>query len=298
MSLELTAFSQSIASLVARAGASIVRVDARAHHSASGVVYSRDGLILTASHAVERDDGIVVHTHDGRALEARLIGRDIGTDLALLSVGAEANLEPLAFADASAIAVGNLVFSVGRPGKTTRATSGIVSAFGESYRASHHGKIEHYLESDAALRPGFSGGALVGSDGRAIGMVTGAIVRGTTIAVPTITIERIVKALTKDGGVRRGYLGIGSYPVRLSGAIAARVGRSEGAVIVAIEADGPAERGGLVQGDVLVAIDGTPTAHPAQVAAALDDKADSEVRVEFVRGGALQSLTIKTSARR
>lgn len=298
MTIDLTAISQSIADTIARVAPSIVRVEARGHHSSSGFVFSADGLIVCANHTVERDEGITVHTHDGRALEATLVGRDVGTDIAVLSVDRSAEIPAISLADVSATRVGQLAFSVARPGKTARATSGIVSAFGESYRTAHHGRIDHYLESDADLRPGFSGGALIDGKGDALGMVTGSIVRGTTIAVPSDTIARVVGALTKEGGVRRGFLGVGSYPVRLSPAVAARVGRSEGAVIVAIEPDGPAERAGLVQGDVLVAIDETATAHPAQVAAALEDKADREVKVEFVRGGKLESVTVKAGHRR
>jgi serine protease DegQ len=298
MTIELTAFSQSIADTIARVAPSIVRVEARGQQASSGVVFTDDGLVLTANHSVERDEAITVHTHDGRALEARLVGRDPSTDLAVLAVDRAAGLAPIAHADTGSIRVGQLAFNVARPGKTTRATSGIVSAFGESYRTSHHGKIDHYLESDAALRPGFSGGALIDADGRLLGIVTGAIVRGTTVAIPVVTAERVLRALTREGGVRRGFLGVGSYPVRLSAAVAARVGRAEGAVIVAIEPDGPAERAGLVQGDVLLAIDETPTAHPAQVAAALEDKADSDVRVDFVRGGEAKSVTVKAGRRR
>lgn len=297
MTIDLSVISQSIADTIAKVAPSIVRVEARGHHASSGFVFG-DGLIVTANHSVERDDAITVHTHDGRALEATLVGRDVGTDLAVLSTDRSAQLPVISLADVSATRVGQLAFTVARPGKTARATSGIVSAFGESFRTAHHGRIDHYLESDAELRPGFSGGALIDAQGMALGMITGAIVRGTTLAIPSDTIARVVSALTREGGVRRGFLGVGSYPVRLSPAVSSRVGRGEGAVIVAIEPDGPAERAGLVQGDVLVAIDGIATAHPSQVAAALEDKADREVNVEFVRGGKLESVTVKAGHRR
>jgi serine protease DegQ len=296
MSIDLALLSDSLSKLVASASPSIVRVEARAHRPSSGVVYADKGLILTANHALERDEPITVHTHDGASHPAKLIGRDAGTDLAVLEVAA--TLDALRFSDADGVKVGQLVLAVGRPGKTARATSGIVSAFGESYRTQHNGRIDHYLESDADLRPGFSGGALVATSGAALGVVTGAIVRGVMVAIPTATVARVVGELGAHGRVRRGYLGVGSYPVRLAPSVAASVGKHEGAVIVAVEPDGPADRAGLLQGDVLLSIDGVATAHPAQVAAALEDKADVDVRVELVRGGALITRTVKTGHRR
>ncbi len=298
MAIELKEISRALSEIVAKVAPSIVRVDGRTQRGASGVVYSAQGLVLTANHALERDEHLTVHTHDGRSLDAKLLGRDPGTDLAVLEVDATAGLTPLAFAKADDVAVGQIVLAIARPGKTARATSGIVSAFGESYRTQHNGRVDHYLESDAELRPGFSGGALIDTDGRALGIVTGSIVRGTTVAIPSITIERVVSELGAHGRVRRGYLGVGSYPVRLSPSVAAAIGKAEGAVIVAVEPDGPAERSGLLQGDVLIAIDGHPTAHPAQVAAALEDKADADVKIELVRGGKLETLTVKTGHRR
>lgn len=298
MAIELKEISRALSALVARVSPSIVRIDGRAQHGASGVVYTAQGLILAANHAIERDENLTVTTHDGRVLDAKLVGRDPGTDLAVLEVDATAGLAPLPFVDASEIAVGQLVLTVARPGKTARATSGIVSAFGESYRTHHNGRVDHYLESDADLRPGFSGGALVDTDGRALGVVTGAIVRGTTVAIPTATVERVVKELGAHGRVRRGYLGVGSYPVRLAPSVAGVAAKTEGAVIVAVEPDGPAEKAGLLQGDVLLSIDGQPTAHPAQVAAALEDKADVDVKIELVRGGEVKIITVKTGHRR
>jgi S1-C subfamily serine protease len=295
--LDLSQFSQSLAAIVAKVAPSIVRVEARASRASSGVVFS-DTLVLTANHALERDEHITVHTHDGRALTATLRGRDPGTDLAILELAAADALSPLTFAPADGLQVGHLVLSIARPGKTARATSGIISAFGESYRTQSNGKIDHYLESDADLRAGFSGGALVNTDGAALGIVTGGIVRGTTVAVPTKTARRVVEELASHGRVRRGYLGVGSYPLRLSPAVAARVGQSEGAVLVAVEPEGPADKGGLLQGDVLLAIDGEPIGHPAHVAAALEDKADAEVTLRVLRAGEIREFRVTAARRR
>jgi S1-C subfamily serine protease len=297
MTTDLSLFSDALATRVAAAAPSIVRVEGGAHASLSGVVFD-PGVVVTTLQAVEHNETPTVHTHDGRALPARLLGRDPGTDLALLELGADAGLSPLPFADSDSVRVGQIVLSIARPGRSIRATSGIVSAFGEGYRTSMQGRVDRYLESDAALRPGFSGGALLSLDGSALGIVTGAIVRGTTVAIPTATVRRVVDELSSHGRVRRGYLGVGSYPIRLAPSLATAAGQGEGAVVVAVEPDGPADRAGFVQGDVLLAVNDARVAHPSQVAAAIEDRADAEVRVRLARGGELRELVVTVGHRR
>jgi S1-C subfamily serine protease len=297
MTTELSLWSDALATRVAAASPSIVRVDGGAPGGSSGVVFA-PGVVVTTLQAVERDDALMVYTHDGRALPARLLGRDSGTDLAVLGLAPDTALEPLRFAESDAVRVGQLVLSVARPGRTVRATSGIVSAFGEGYRTPMQGRVDRYLESDAPLRPGFAGGALLSADGAALGIVTGAIVRGTTVAIPTSTVRRVVAEVASHGRVRRGYLGVGSYPIRLSAALAARFGQGEGAVVVAVEPDGPADRAGILQGDVLLGVDDARVSHPSQVAAAIEDRADSAVRVRALRGGDLRELVVTVGHRR
>src|SRR2546430_2405461 len=169
MSIPGTELSELLASLVEGTGKSLVRVDANRRRASTGIVW-REGVIVTAAHTVHGEDGITVDFGDGADVPATLQGRDDATDVAVLKVdppkGTPANSGGL-----DGVKVGNLVLMLGRPGKTVRATSGIVSALGtDSWRTRGGTEIERYLEADAPHQPGFSGGPLVALDGRVLGL--------------------------------------------------------------------------------------------------------------------------------
>ena len=170
---DLLSLSQSIASLVERLAPSIVRVEARRRRGATGIVWSNEGHILTTSHSVENEGQIQINLPEGRSVTAEFVGRDPSTDLALLKTEAT-GLTPLAPAPLDGVKVGHLVLALGHPGRTTRATLGIVSALGDEWRTHAGGRIHRYLETDADLPPGFSGGPLVDAQGRFLGLLTAA----------------------------------------------------------------------------------------------------------------------------
>jgi S1-C subfamily serine protease len=289
--------SESLSSVVEASAPGVVRVDARRHWPSSGVVWSADGTIVTAAHTIERDEDIEVTLADGTTLEAELKGRDEGTDVAVLRVAAKGLARP-AWSGLEGTKVGQLVLALSRPGKTIRATSGIVSALGEAtWRTPAGGTLERYLQSDIALQPGFSGGLLVNAHGHALGLDTSGILRDHALAVPTETVARVVEEVLAHGSVRRGFLGVGAQTVRLPEAFAKLAAQPAGLLLVAIAPDSPAAKAGLLLGDVLFSFAGASVTAPEDLLAALEDKVGQEARARFLRGGELKELPVVVGSR-
>jgi S1-C subfamily serine protease len=298
MSSVLIDLSDDLANIVATTGPAVVRVDARHRMPASGILWSSDGVIVTTHHVVERDENLVVGLPNGEAIPASLVGRDPTTDLAVLRVQAS-GLTPLTWAEADALNVGHLVLALGRPGKTVQAILGVVSALGGSWRTRGGGQIDHYLQTDVVMYPGFSGGPLVNAAGHIVGVNTSALIRGTSLALPTATVRRVIEDLVAHGQVRRGYLGIGTQPARLPAALAERLGQETGLLLVSVEPGSPAERGGLFMGDTIVTFDGQAMRHHDDLLALLSsDQVGVKVPLRIVRGGELQELQIVIGERR
>lgn len=284
--------SDALVTTVKAAGTSLVRVEARRRLPASGIVWSADGLIVTAHHVIRRDTNIPVGLPDGETVEAALIGRDPSTDLALLRAEAQ-DLTPPTWAEPDTLAVGHMVLALGRPGQTVQATLGIVSALGGSWRTRHGGQVDHYLQTDVVMYPGFSGGPLVSAAGQVIGINTSALVRGTSLALPTPTVRRVVETLLAHGQVRRGFLGVGAQPVSLPEALAETLKQETGLLLVSVEPDSPAEQGGLFLGDTLIALDGQPVRHPDDLLAFLSgDKIGATASIRILRSGQVQEVEV------
>jgi S1-C subfamily serine protease len=255
-------------------------------------MWSPDGLIVTAHHVVQNDDNISVGLPDGKRSPAELVGRDSTTDLAVLRIP-EANLVPRTWADADRLQVGHIVLALGRPGESVQATLGIVSALEGAWRTRGGGQIDHYLQTDVVMYPGFSGGPLVNAAGHVIGIGTSALRRGTSLAVPTATVRRVVEDLTKHGQVRRAYLGVGIQPARLPAELAAQLEQETGLMLVSVEPGSPAANAGLFMGDTLVSFDGQPVRHYDDLLSQLTgDRIGVTVAVRFVRGGELLELKV------
>jgi S1-C subfamily serine protease len=288
----LTQISREMAAAVAAASPGVVRVEARRRLPASGVVWSADGLIVTAHHVVEQEENIGVGLGDGRTAPAKLVGRDPTTDLALLRAEAT-GLAPPAWAGPESLRVGHLALALGRPGKTVQGTLGVVSALGEGWRTPMGGRVDRYLQTDAAMYPGFSGGPLIDAEGRVIGINTSALLPNRGLTVPTPTVRRVVETLLAHGAVRRGYLGVGAQPARLPPALAQQLGQETGLLVVSVQQGSPAEATGVLLGDTIVAVDGQPVRHLDELLALLDgDQIGKAVQVRFVRGGQLRELKV------
>ncbi len=294
----LSALSEELAAAVEVAGASVVRVDARRGNASSGIVWDAAGHILTADHTIEHETEIPVHAGDGRALQATLVARDPGSDLALLRTTPD-GLTPIAHAPEDSARVGSLVLAIGRPGPAgTMATMGIISAGGGSWRTARGSQLEQYVRTDATLYPGFSGGPLVDALGRLVAVNSWTLSQGAGLAIPVGTAARLVQALAQ-GGVKRAFLGVGTQVVPLPQSLRESIGGQEsGLIVLSLVPDGPAERAGFFIGDVLVSIEGDPLANPDALQAQLTpERVGKPVTINIVRGGELRDLSVEPGQR-
>lgn len=283
----LQTLSNGLADAVDRAAKSIVTVNAR-RRPISGIAHSAD-LVLTIDHVLEGEDTASVTTPDGRTLEAQVLGRDPATDLALLRVP-DGNLEPATVAT-DAARVGQMALLVARP-DGVMASSGIVSAVGGPLRMGRGISLEAYIRTDATPYPGFSGGALIDASGAVLGVTNAGLARGLGLAIPAALAWRAGAALV-SGGVKRGWLGIGSQPVRLPEGSR----QSVGLLIVSVEPGSPAASG-LLLGDVLVGFDGQQLEDTDELQAMLiGDRVGKAVPVEVIRAGKLETVQITVGER-
>jgi S1-C subfamily serine protease len=288
----LSDLSSALAGTVQAASKSVVRVEGRRRLAASGIIWSADGIIVTADHVVRRDDGIGIGLPDGQKANAEVVGRDPTIDLAVLRVSV-AELEGAQVGLSDKLQVGHLVLALGRPGQGIQATLGIVSALGEAWRTPAGGQLDRYLQTDVLMYPGFSGGPLVDASGRVLGMNTSAVLRGISLAIPGSDIESTVQALLDHGKVRRGFLGAALQPVRLPGQLAQETGQQTGLLVLSVTPDGPADQAGLVLGDTVVALDGNAVRHLDELMALLSsDIVGTAVPVRIVRGGQVQEISV------
>ena len=291
-----SALSEAFAAIVEKSSASVVRVEARRRSPSSGIVWSSDGLVVTAQHAVERDEEIEIGFFDGRTAEAKLVGRDPGSDVALLRVAAaDLVVPPWSTAEPK---VGHLVLSVARPGRTARASMGIASAVSGEWRSPAGGRLERYLQTDIAPQPGFSGSLLVDDRGNGLGMNTASLLRGHSLTVPTETLRRVTEALVAHGRIRRAFVGLGSMPIRLPVKAARASGQESALLVIAVQPDGPADLSGVLLGDALLALDGHALTQVDDLIEALtEERIGAELKFRILRAGEVREVAIRAGAR-
>jgi len=289
MGSTLQMLSDNLAAAAERVGQRVVAIKARRRIPSSGILW-RDGIVVTAQHTIQREEDIVITLADGTTAPADLVGRDPGTDLAALRV-AKADGGPIDVAPLEALRVGSLVLALGRPGRELTAALGLVSAVGDAWRTWHGGRIDRLIRLDIGIYDGFSGGPLVDADGRVLGVNTSTLLRGVPTAVPAATVDRVLAQLLEHGHVPTGYLGVGMQPVRLPS-------KRTALMVVSVDPDGPAGRGGVLLGDVITAIDDQAVAEPADVLAQLDAaRVGKTARLGLVRAGQLASVTVTVGQR-
>jgi serine protease DegQ len=293
----LSRLSEGMADAVERIGLSVVQVNGRRRRSASGVVYA-PARVLTASHVVEREEDLSVGTGEGRTVEARLIGRDPSNDLAVLEVS-ELGDRTVAEPAAGGVRVGQISLAVARPSREgIRASFGVISSVGGPLRTGRGARLERYVQTDATPYPGFSGGPLINTEGAVLGITTLGFARGVALAVPAEVAWRAAEMLSERGSIKRGYLGILSQPVRLPAAQRAGLQGSGGLLVVGVEDDSPAGKGGMLLGDILVSLDATSVADTDELQALLtSDRVGREVPVDVIRGGELTTLRVTVGER-
>jgi S1-C subfamily serine protease len=293
----LADLSNALAEAVTNAGPSVVRVEARRRIPATGIVWSADGVILTAHHVVTQDENISLGLVDGKTVSATLVGRDPTTDVAVLRADAK-DLSPFTEANKQELGVGHLVLALGRPGKSVQATLGIISALGDGWRTRMGGAIDRYLQTDVVMYPGFSGGPLVDANGRLVGLNTSALSDGVSLALPTSTLGRVAESLLAHGRVRRGYLGVSTQRVRLPEALKGELGQKSGLLVISVEPDSPAEKGGLTLGDTIVSLANEVVhSHDDLLALLTGDRVGTAVPMRIVRGGQVQTLDVTIGER-
>jgi serine protease DegQ len=293
----LAALSDGMADAVEKAGTSVVRVNGRRRRPASGVVYAPD-MVLTASHALEREEDLTVGVGDGRTLAARFVGRDPSTDLAVLRVE-DLKVDAAPPAEGAA-RIGQLVLAVGNPGRGEgpRASLGVVSSVGGPMRTWRGPRLERYIQTDATAYPGFSGGPLIDARGNVLGIMTTGLARGAALAVPAELAWRVAKNLEERGSVRRGYLGILSQPVRLPDGQRVGLTQRGGLLVVGVEEGSPAGRGGLIIGDILATLEGQPVEDTEDLLVLLTgERVGREVEAGVIRGGELRTLRVTVGER-
>ena len=299
MSTELIDLSNALVRETDRAAASICAIHTEARGSSSGVVW-RTGVLVTAEHALRRDEEIHVTLPDGRVVPATLAGRDASTDLAVLKC-AEAVTPVAEPSDVSAIKPGSLVLVVGR----TRASGpvaalGTVSLVASERRTWLGAPLSPYIRLDVGLQPTAVGGAVIDAHGRTIGIASPRFARFGAIAVPAATVNRVVDALLQAGHIPHGYLGVGLHPVRLPEALRQMLGRKEktAAIVVEVEPEGPAHKAGIMIGDLLISFGGHPISRVEDVHAQLTaDVISKSIILKFARGGAAQETSIVVGER-
>ncbi len=291
--------SNDLAAAVERAGAGTVTVNGRRRMPASGIVWGGDGTIVTANHVVEREDELTIGLPDGRTVDAILVGRDPGSDLAVLKI--EATGVAAAERADEPVKTGHLVLAIGRPGPSgPMASFGVVSLVGGPWRRQQGGSIDSFIRADVAMLPGFSGGPLVNAAGRVVGLNSSHLGRSGGMTIPNAAIDAVAASLREHGKVRRGFLGIGAQSVGLSAALAKAAGieQEQGLIVVGVEAGGPADNAGVYQGDVIVSVAGSPVATVEE----LQDRLTGElvgttIPITVIRGGALAKIDVTVAER-
>jgi serine protease Do len=291
----LDAYSQVVTRVAQQLSPSVANVRLR-RGAGSAVAITPDGFLLTSAHVVERSREGAVSFADGSELRFTVAGRDPLSDLAVLRTDTS-DLVAAQLGDAGELRVGQLVVAIGNPrGFGGSVTAGVVSALGRSLPVGPRGAqrlVENVVQTDAALNPGNSGGALANGDGRVVGINTAVAGVGLGLAVPINDVtRRIVHALMTEGAVRRAYLGIAGGSRPLPPRVAQRVGRSTGVEVIEVVPGSPADRAGIRPEDLLLTLDGTPLHGVDDLQRLMtDDRIDHRAEARLVRGD--RELTVE-----
>jgi S1-C subfamily serine protease len=281
---DIKSLSNGLTAAVETAAASTLLVDARRRYPASGIAYAAD-LVLTADHVITREEEICIGLPDGKSLPATIAGRDPGSDLALLRLSEKA-LSPAKIAKDPK--VGQIVLALGRPSEAgMQASFGIITSISGPARTWRGGLLDQFLQTETVPYPGFSGGPLVNVAGEVLGLNTSGLTRGESLTIPVSVAWPIAEALAKDGSVKRGYLGVRTQAVEA------------GLLVLWLEKDGPAEKGGLLIGDILVKVNShTLSAADDLFAALTSDTVGKSTPVEVLRGGQPKTISLTVGERK
>jgi S1-C subfamily serine protease len=300
----LDAYSRAVIDVVERVGPAVVRLDVKSRNdrrsggTGSGVIVAPDGLVLTNSHVVGGSARASVTTVDGRTLDARVVGDDPDTDLALVRIDSPVTLPAAVLGDSKRLKRGQLVVAIGNPlGFESTVTTGVVSALGRSLRSRSGRLIDDVIQTDAALNPGNSGGPLVSSHGEVVGINTAVIMgaQGICFAVAANTANFVLGELVRHARVRRAFIGISAQQTAIPRRLrhAAAIAQETGVMIAELEPKSPASQAGLLSGDIILALDGVSVTGADDLIRLLaGDKIGRTVEIDVLRLGKPRRFTL------
>jgi S1-C subfamily serine protease len=292
MQSSLVEFSNNLADAVAQAGGFVIGVPEGGREGVSGTLW-RDGIAVTAAHTIRGYDEVTAVLPSGVETKATVAGRDSGTDIAVLKLAQQTGSAPLG--NGAQPRVGEIVLAVGRRGmQGLAATYGIISAIGGPWRTWQGARVDRWLRLDLNPFTGFSGGPIVNARGEVLGIATSGP-RRSVVTLPVSTVDAVVNQVLQRGRVSRGYLGIGVQPVAFPEAARQSLGTGSdrGLLIVTVAPGSPAEKAGLLLGDLVVAIEGSPIHGMRSLQSTLDsENVGKPVTVEIIRGGKLLKLPL------
>ena len=295
----IATFSDQLADVVERTGASVVALHARRAYPSSGLLWQR-GVLVTAAHTIRRETDITAVLSDGSATSATLAGVDRGTDVAVLRLeGAQG--EPARLNEKAKVRPGNYVIAVARGADgALAASSGIIARTGGEWRTWRGGRMDRLIQLDGGLWPGFSGAPIADVGGQIIGIGTSALARGRAVVIPASVLHRVVERLLAHGRVTHAYLGVGTQSVEIPAPLRDRLklDSTQGLIVLSIASGGPAEAAGVTLGDVLIALDATPVADSESLMSVLAGQSvGSRVQLQLIRGGELRSVVVTLGER-
>ena len=295
----LETISNEFAAAADGAGGSVVAVHARRWMPTSGIEWKK-GVIVTAHHGVRRDEDIKVLLPGGQVAAAKLAGRDPSTDLAVLRIDEGTSREPK-FGDSTNLKLGHLVLALGRTRRGDLvASSGIIGGISGEWKSWRGGQLDQHIRLDLALYPGFSGGPLLNARGEVVGINTRGLAHGRAVTVPVATVNRVVEELLERGHIARPYLGIAMQPVEVPENMRSRLPAQMrvGLLVMQVENGGPAERAGVLLGDVLFEVSGETVEHVDAIQDSLATaKIGDVLRIRVIRAGEIKPVSITLGER-
>jgi S1-C subfamily serine protease len=292
--MTLSSLNEDLKALFDRASASVLEVRARRRMPSSGVAWSADGLVVAAEHTVEEEGRIEIATSRGETFDAEVVGRDPTTGVALLSAK-KARLSVPEWRETSGLAAPELVVVVAASKAGRRASLAAASVVSGEWSTDSGGRIERYIETDARLFPGFSGSLALDANGRSIGIHSAGLRRRTPLVIPTETLRRVVGSLVEHGEVRRGFLGITTYPIRLPEEVKSQ---RVGLLVLSVLRGSPAHDAGLSLGDVILGVNGRLVESPAALLSELTaEKVGKRIDARILRTGREETISITVAAR-
>jgi S1-C subfamily serine protease len=296
----LETLSNEFAAAASGAGASVAAVYGRRWMPSSGIQWQK-GVFVTADHTIRREEDIPVFLEEGKPLKATLAGRDPSTDLAILKIE-DAGAVPLPeFGNSGTLKIGHFVLALGRSrGSKLVASAGIVGGLGGEWEPRRGGRLDQHIRLDVELYPGFSGGPLVNTQGKVVGINTRGLARGRGVTIPVATVNRVVAELLEKGHIARPYLGLAMQPVSLPETLRSKLGTQQNTALLVmhVEPAGPAEKAGLLIGDLVTDFNGTAIEDTADIQHLLGKaKVGEVVQTNLLRAGSPLKIAITLADR-